>query len=787
MGKLQKKQHNISVNSCPKSGDHRYDKIYERFVMGKFPNLYKNWHHYMASKSFYHAMDGLGIFHDYKDFVETRVDFLCPALTNDAVAHTNHSITTMTGSFKDTLDSDMLKIVMMESLRFVVPVTPVPEERPTPWLFATSDKNVQWLKAPMGGSVVYRPKRKSAEGDVGAVTPKKKVKKSRTTTEGNFSEEKMDVNVTAGGQTREKCFLDDLVACLLAPLDQLQQEQRSRICIQRCLRLGLEFLWSGTVEINGKMYSAWSKLRKALREEVIRGHLAAFRQLPGLVDANTASSEDIASAVLAALGPDDDGRAGASSASSVKAREMEMGMQPFTSDQDFIISVSSFLHTDPPSLSEKLQPAFLRLVQDIVDDLSSRNHRSSLSIKTLLSNIKEKVFDVFTERWASFGKRVIDHMSKAESEYTAADVSAGILKTTAEMDACFRQRTRYILALLDIMATGDSKITERNYSREVGLLFEHIDAIAYADISTGKEFWLSLWEMVIESATRNDVCATLRAHACGSYSDETSVRPEPEASTSSTVQPAQQGGDSAKQGLAGWQSLASLRSQWRLSDTSVGGPVIVNFMQKLEAFVYENTMVNTGMGTNLLGLTPDRGYDSVFVKACDKDQKLYARTMSENLVLNFSGKVSRVPAKGSIHIARCFGSDFYLEEGGFSSAHKSDGFVPAWMMRCAGTSKGVGAANMQVNIKEAGFRFAYATVGKTNSITTNVKFYYLTPMTKSVGLTSCQGVELVREAIDAQIKVVPKAKRLAKSGREVGSATWAHKDPAYASAKHIFS
>ena len=67
--------------------------------------------------------------------------------------------------------------------------------------------------------------------------------------------------------------------------------------------LAVLFGWAGGH--HGKTVVAWSALRKVLREEIIKSHAQSFTSCPNLANVSSASSQDIANAVLDLLGADD--------------------------------------------------------------------------------------------------------------------------------------------------------------------------------------------------------------------------------------------------------------------------------------------------------------------------------------------------------------------------------------------------------------------------------------------------------------------------------------------------
>lgn len=60
----------LSIDSCPKSGPWRYERIYSSHVMDRFKGLYRTWDHFQASKSGYHKACQLEVFEHWKAYAE---------------------------------------------------------------------------------------------------------------------------------------------------------------------------------------------------------------------------------------------------------------------------------------------------------------------------------------------------------------------------------------------------------------------------------------------------------------------------------------------------------------------------------------------------------------------------------------------------------------------------------------------------------------------------------------------------------------------------------------------
>ena len=154
-----RKQQGITTSNCPKVGELRYEKRYERFVLTNYPNKFKNWLHFDNSKSFSRNMQDLGLIEDYLTFLEEHCDFLDAALANDAVAAVNHELLiTVKENLLDTVDDrTILKMCVFEALKFCIPIIPEKRDSEVELLLVrgSSTKDlIKLLRAPMGGSII---------------------------------------------------------------------------------------------------------------------------------------------------------------------------------------------------------------------------------------------------------------------------------------------------------------------------------------------------------------------------------------------------------------------------------------------------------------------------------------------------------------------------------------------------------------------------------------------------------------------------------------------------------
>ena len=120
---------NNTISSCPTTGENRYEAQYARYAQKNYPGTCTSWRMFAAMKSFTHIMRAWGLEQDYYDFCGSRVNFLNGRLqTNSNADHiylVNHAIVILfEKNFRKSLPTDSLKFALMQSLSFVLPITP---------------------------------------------------------------------------------------------------------------------------------------------------------------------------------------------------------------------------------------------------------------------------------------------------------------------------------------------------------------------------------------------------------------------------------------------------------------------------------------------------------------------------------------------------------------------------------------------------------------------------------------------------------------------------------------
>ena len=119
---------NITISSCPSTGENRYEAQYSRFVQKNYPGTCSSWRVFVAMKSFVHALKRLDMEQEYYDMCGARVNFLDQRLSQsqnaDQVFLINAAIVNIFEKhFEQTLPTDAFKMALLQTLSFAVPLT----------------------------------------------------------------------------------------------------------------------------------------------------------------------------------------------------------------------------------------------------------------------------------------------------------------------------------------------------------------------------------------------------------------------------------------------------------------------------------------------------------------------------------------------------------------------------------------------------------------------------------------------------------------------------------------
>ncbi len=143
----------------------------------------------------------------------------------------------------------------------------------------------------------------------------------------------------SGTSKRGKVWFDDAIACVFGPLVKIQPSKRDDKSVKSIIKVVLRFFFHAEVTFGGTMYKQWSKLRKAIRTELLRVHQHVVSGLPGIPDPRQASTAAIADALCELLGEDPADGEGFQ----VEATPEELTVQSVLEDDECIEELVVFL------------------------------------------------------------------------------------------------------------------------------------------------------------------------------------------------------------------------------------------------------------------------------------------------------------------------------------------------------------------------------------------------------------------------------------------------------------
>ena len=106
---------------------------------------------------------------------------------------------------------------------------------------------------------------------------------------------------------RGKMFLDDLIFCIYGAVSRVPSSKTDNAMVSKMLRICLCFMFTGRVNFNATVYTKLTKLRKSIRQEIVRVHRDQLGKLPGIADSKKASTKELADALMRELGEDSAG------------------------------------------------------------------------------------------------------------------------------------------------------------------------------------------------------------------------------------------------------------------------------------------------------------------------------------------------------------------------------------------------------------------------------------------------------------------------------------------------
>ncbi|CAK0818484.1 unnamed protein product, partial [Prorocentrum cordatum] len=609
--KQHAKANSITVDSCPKQGPHRYDKLYENHVISNFSDYFKFHDHFKKFVASYHKMVCLSAWSGYKEMCESSCEFLRKDLSNEAAASLNNDILVAVNKIKDVIDGGLLNIIALEALKFAIPLEDEGFPWPPKWILRDAEKDsatVKHMIAPMGFSVLYKD---SSKKRLAAMVLKEKAAKKQKGKGGIcIPAEDTQTTVEESGKLREKVWLDDLVQAIVTPVSEIMKDAKMPE-IRANIAIGLEFCFASEVTVDGLTYSKWSELRRKIVKRFVTAH------------------------------------------------DVVRDMSEYVNDEKLVLKVSRFIYTNKTTCGMAMQPYYLFVSQNMVQSLSGLVEKDALTLNATLESFLRVTCKVFDDRTVGFIKRASKHIDSDDcgNLFSVADVTGGACNTKDEFMMLRTLRVRYCIGILSSMGRGALTDMATDSMKKLEAEFNDIVEI---DISTPSTSWVELWSELIQAAASGD----LRTHI--ELQQRVGAPAPPPAPTAA---PDPDGEAEAADGEA-TSVPDSLEDLW--AQTATTSAVIKTFIFELQAFIFRKCNVpvfapptvgqDDGPKSKMKANVLEAGWcDILWNPTPEKKDHFYvAKNVSAGIRLNFFGNVTRIQVPGSLKVARAFDMDFFV-------------------------------------------------------------------------------------------------------------------------------
>ena len=510
--------------------------------------------------------------------------------------------------------------MLLQLLKFTVPITNHTDDTTcVKWIFkeASDMKKLGFLHAPMVGSVVYKKKDVQKKKEKAKPAPKiKKPKKNKRSVEPPASlelaipDEELDLEVE-GEAGRQKWWLDDMVACILSPVQDLDHDEVKPKVLAKQIRSALLFCFTGSTACGEvALKGSWKELRKVLRMEVIKGHVGVFRRknLLGLADPAAASETVVIDSVLQQMpaGNDemDDADAVETAPKSKAVLNAEKKLAPFVKDEDFVLGLSQHMFSNKATVQAKFHPSFQHIVQDMgikMQDACTGTGTTMLATEKVLDMILDSLTKMLPEKADAFLTELAWTVVELKDEiYDMAQMTGGLFESADAADKFLKLRAIYTMDLLHSCATSADRVSQEDLTTKLQALEHEFQTVVMGELMCAdqdelKQFWLNILAdpSKVKDVANEVVAKTTRARIShpqdpqAPQDTQESQTTWPAASEAAWPAAASEGSAPA----APQQKMCTLlhvRNTW--SATTGGdatGPLILGFMIALENFIHQ--------------------------------------------------------------------------------------------------------------------------------------------------------------------------------------------------------
>ena len=256
-------------------------------------------------------------------------------------------------------------------------------------------------------------------------------------------------------------------------------------------------------------------MRKICQEDVIKAHLPIFADLEKVKQmrkdkdptSGQPSIQDVCNDILSALGS---GEEPLMQDDYVEPEDFLPELRDYLSDQQFFMEFLS-MHTTKTDISVMVQPNALALMASVTSELPalSQEHGQGASgrvpVKNMLELFLPKVYELFDERWASFGSKLLRVFSEEclhanESGFDGLNpekVTAGLFTTWTDIDNCFKKRSQLTLHLVSRLMCGEGRLTIEDAQPCFDVLQSSPDHLVNCELRISQEAASIFWAKVL--------------------------------------------------------------------------------------------------------------------------------------------------------------------------------------------------------------------------------------------------------------------------------------------------
>ena len=701
---------------------------------------------------FYDMMGRIGVLHH-------------PGLNKEVVFGNLHRLFGAVHKFIDAHEEMYPRTAFMEGAKFIVP-TLEPSARKVPWTFASgAPDSFKLLSQKMAGSVCLKakgqakgkakakakakakttPKKdraQSGDAETAETTPKK-ARKSQPPIASPCTD--AIIAVAEGGcASRGRLFLDVLfeaVECVFKGLSPSQIKPGGR---ELGVSLGLEFLWTGQIFLNGQTFKAWSKLIPHL-QQALRSYTVPTGE----------AVADVTGDIMATLAavPDIPGT----------ADDAQVFVEGFCADTTKVNALRDFFSANnigcDSALPAQMQPSFSKFSAHAWAEVQKEARDKEVTVRAFVEVLQRSICEVVPLDWTGFAAKVIEMAVAAGALPSAVEP---ITPSKDHLEAVLKSRASYMLSFLGV-ANSLVKVQHSKISAMIkghAIIEEKI--VAYDSKCDSWEAWVEMWTSLL-----SDIKPGMKAADLTSIVDRVCAPPQAPTPTASAVAAVAGSSDATGNTVDDFKvdgpSLAELDKNFMEiaagpdvdSKGSMPPHALRSIMKQVEHAMF--------MEAFKLGPGGESGWSTIH--ACDAYQnkpELVARNLQPFIHLNFVGRITTEPSANCLKVAEVEGVQLYCD-GSLFMAFDREFWYPAWLVP---VTEQDGEANLKVNSKTLPVQCSFQKVvlGPTIQKQVNVTLYSLTPEPSKVHI---ENAFLKRPMVEGEAEMAEKLKAAKKRRKDM--------------------